>query len=261
MQTQLEAQNAQLQQEIEERRQAEARLAERTAQLLAANQELEAFSYSVSHDLRAPLRSIASFAGILSDSHAKALSVEGRQCLDKIIAAATRMSQLIEDLLQYARTGRAAIRRVPISLLPLTQSLLATFAERAARDHIRLEVVEPLATPLGDSTLLGQVLNNLVDNAMTYRRREGTPEVRVSSERVGDQVVLRVVDNGIGIAPEFHEKIFQVFQRLHSNDEYPGTGIGLATVAKAVRLMDGRISLDSTPGRGSTFSIHLPAAS
>jgi signal transduction histidine kinase len=134
------------------------------------------------------------------------------------------------------------------------------FGERTVSAGARLEVVEPLATPLGDSTLIGQILNNLVDNALTYCCAQGTPQVRVTSKRSGGHVLIQVADNGIGIEPQYHEKIFQVFQRLHSRDEYPGTGLGLAIVAKAVRVMEGDVSVESAPGRGSTFTVRLPAA-
>lgn len=229
-------------------------------QLTAANRELEAFSYSVSHDLRAPLRAISSFAHILRKDYRDNLDEDGQRYLDTIIATSARMGTLIEDLLLYARTSRAASTSVAVPLAPLVQQLATIFSERIASAGARLEIVEPLATPLGDSTLIGQILNNLVDNALTYRCRQGTPEIKISAQRVGEEVVIRVMDNGIGIEPEYHEKIFQVFQRLHSSDEYPGTGLGLAIVAKAVRAMEGSVGIDSSPGRGSTFTVRLRAA-
>ena len=229
-------------------------------QLTAANRELEAFTYSVSHDLRAPLRAISSFAHILDKDYRESLGAEGSRCLDKIIATSSRMATLIEDLLLYARTACAAEGAVPVPLAPLTQHVSTIFGERISSTGARVEIVEPLATPLGDPTLIGQILNNLVDNALTYCCVEGTPQVRITSKRTGGYVMIQVADNGIGIEPEYHEKIFQVFQRLHSRDEYPGTGLGLAIVAKAVRVMEGAVSVESAPGRGSTFTVRLPAA-
>jgi signal transduction histidine kinase len=229
-------------------------------QLTAANRELEAFTYSVSHDLRAPLRAISSFAHILDKDYRESLGAEGSRCLDKIIATSSRMATLIEDLLLYARTACAAEGAVPVPLAPLTQHVSTIFGERISSTGARIEIVEPLATPLGDPTLIGQILNNLVDNALTYCCVEGTPQVRITSKRTGGYVMIQVADNGIGIEPEYHEKIFQVFQRLHSRDEYPGTGLGLAIVAKAVRVMEGAVSVESAPGRGSTFTVRLPAA-
>lgn len=296
MQKQLETQNARLQQyqqgleqqvaertgelsdanrrlrlEIEERKRAEeevrrlnvgleARVAERTAQLTATNEELEAFSYSVSHDLRAPLRAITGFTQILTERHRTNLDQEGLDYLNKVLLAGKRMEALIQELLNYARTGRGAVRAVPVPLAPLVQQLESTFGTRLAAAGARLEVTQPLATPLGDTTLIGQILTNLVDNALKYRRREGIPEVRLSATAIGEHVLLQVADNGIGIDPEYQERIFQMFQRLHSEREYPGAGIGLAIVAKAVRAMGGGVSVESAPGQGSTFSIRLPAA-
>jgi signal transduction histidine kinase len=229
-------------------------------QLTAANRELEAFTYSVSHDLRAPLRAISSFAHILNKDSRESLGEEGGRCLDRIIATSASMATLIEDLLLYARTACAPEGALPVPLAPLVQHLKTIFGERIASTGARLEIREPLATPLGDPTLIGQILNNLVDNALTYRYAQGTPEVRISSKRIGGHVVIQVADNGIGIEPEYHEKIFQVFQRLHSRDEYPGTGLGLAIVAKAVRVMEGEVSVESALGSGSTFTVRLPAA-
>jgi len=229
-------------------------------QLTSANRELEAFSYSVSHDLRAPLRAISSFARILRKDYRESLDEEGQRYLDTIISTSAQMGTLIEDLLLYARTSRAACAAVPVPLAPLVQQLSSVFRERIAACGARLDIVEPLATPLGDPTLLGQILNNLVDNALTYRCRQGTPLIRISAQRAGEDVLLRVTDNGIGIEPEYHEKIFQVFQRLHSSDEYPGTGLGLAIVAKAARAMGGEVGIESALGRGSTFTVRLRLA-
>jgi signal transduction histidine kinase len=229
-------------------------------QLTAANRELEAFAYSVSHDLRAPLRAIAGFAQILHRNCHASMGEDDRRYLDTIIATSARMGKLIEDLLFYARTARITSVAVPVPLTPLVQHLATIFGERIAAAGARFEILEPLATPLGDATLIGQILNNLVDNALTYRSPDSTPEVRITAKQVGEHVVISVADNGIGIEREYHEKIFQVFQRLHSRDEYPGTGLGLAIVAQAARAMEGDVSIESTPGRGSTFAVRLPAA-
>jgi light-regulated signal transduction histidine kinase (bacteriophytochrome) len=229
-------------------------------QLAAANRELEAFSYSVSHDLRAPLRAISSFARILRKDYRDSLDEEGQRHLDTIISTSSRMGTLIEDLLLYARTSRAASAAVAVPLAPMVQQLDTLFGERIASSGAHLEIVEPLATPSGDPTLIGQILNNLVDNALTYRCREGVPHIRLTARRTGEEVLIQVADNGIGIEPEYHEKIFQVFQRLHASDEYPGSGLGLAIVAKAARAMGGEVSVESIPGRGSTFTVRLQSA-
>ncbi len=267
----LSATNRRLCDEIEERRRAEeevrrlnaeleARVTERTAQLTAANEELEAFAYSVSHDLRAPLRAITGFTRLFTERHGANLASEGLDYLNKVLRAGERMDVLIQELLTYARTGRGAVNAVPVPLAPVVQQIEATFSARIAAAGARFEVSEPLAAPLGDATLIGQVLANLVDNALKYCRREGVPEVRLTATLIGAHVLVQIADNGIGIAREDQDKIFQVFQRLHREREYPGTGIGLAIVAKAVHAMGGEVSVESTPGQGSTFSIRLPAA-
>lgn len=235
-------------------------LEKRTAQLTTANQELEAFAYSVSHDLRAPLRAINGFAQILADRCVQELSPEAVDCLDRIRGASKRMDVLIQDLLTYARTGRGAVRSLAVPLPPLIEELEFTFGARLSANNVQFEVAEPLATPLGDPTLVQQILMNLMDNAVKYRRREGVPAIKLSAAETGGQVLIQLADNGIGMPAEYQRKIFQVFQRLHQEHEYPGTGIGLAIVAKAARAMGGEVSVESAPGEGSTFSVRLPAA-
>lgn len=258
---QLAAQNERLQQEIAERIQAETKVIERTAQLVAANQELEAFSYSVSHDLRAPLRTIRGFAERLRADRSLGADESGRGCLNAIIETSARMGKLIEDLLLFASTGQGADRIVAVPLAPLLGHVISEFAERIAKAGARVEILEPLATPLGDATLIGQILTNLLDNALTYRCLSSTPAIRISAEFDGSDVVIQIADNGIGIEPEYHQKIFHAFQRLHGNEEYPGTGLGLAIVAKAARLMKADVSVESALGQGSIFSVRLTAAS
>ncbi len=238
----------------------ERRVCERTAALEAANAELESFSYSVSHDLRAPLRAICGFARILGRRYRDRLDRDGRHYVDSVVAAGERMGALIEDLLSYARTGRGAARAVPVTLGPLTAELADIFGERLAACGGELQIKHPLATPLGDPTLIGQILDNLVENALVYRRSETPPRIVLSALREGNEVVLRVTDNGIGIAPEDQRRIFQVFLRLHGEDAYPGSGIGLAIVSKAARMLGGQVDVSSALGRGSTFSVRLPAA-
>ncbi len=241
-------------------RELEHRVEQRTEELATANQELESFVYSVSHDLRAPLRAVSGFTQILSSRHKQDLNDEGRHYLDNVLDASERMGTLIEDLLQYSRTGSGTLTVRPVDLKAVISGVEATFAEQMASSNAQLEIDHELATPMGDFTLLGQIFSNLLENALIYRKAGQDPRIRISSEIEDDLVKLTVQDNGIGIAPEFHEKIFHVFQRLHSQDKYPGTGIGLAIVAKAVRMMDGKISVKSVLGEGSQFIITLPLA-
>ena len=240
--------------------QLEARVLERTAALETLNKELESFTYSVSHDLRAPLRAVTGFSQILAKRHTEALDEEGRHYLDNVVNSAQYMSTLIEDLLRYSRIGRSAIRLRAVPLDAVLSNLQTTFMQRLSEADARLVIEEPLATPHGDTTLIGQILGNLIDNALVYRAPDRTPRIRVAARRDDTHVVISVSDNGIGIEPEYHEKIFEAFQRLHSRSEYPGSGIGLAIVAKAAHLMEGKVELSSRLGEGTRFDVVLPAA-
>lgn len=238
----------------------EVRVHERTADLEEANRELEAFAYSVSHDLRAPLRAISGFSEILVRRYADGLDDQGRHYLANIVASSAHMAKLIDDLLAYSRLGRQATRQEPVPLEPIVERLRLTFGDRLAESGASLDVEEPLATPRGDPTLVEQILTNLVANALTYCREGVVPTVAIGAQRRNGEVILNVTDNGIGIAADHQERIFDVFVRLHSDEEYAGTGIGLAITRKAARLMDGEITVESTPGSGSTFRLRLPAA-
>lgn len=250
MQKELQVQNAQLQREIRERRQAE-------EQLKLSNHELEEFTYSASHDLRAPLRAISGYASVL-EGRPEAMDESARDTVQKIIRATRQMEALIRDLLNYARTGQREVLSVSTPLEPFLQEIETTFQARIKEGGVEFEIVRPLAPLMGDPTLIKQILTNLIDNALTYRRRDGRPRVSIASIVVGDRTILSVSDNGIGIPPEYHDKIFQVFHRLHAESEYAGTGIGLAIVAKAVRAMNGTVRVSSSPGEGSTFQVSLP---
>jgi PAS domain S-box-containing protein len=238
----------------------EKRVRERTAKLEEANRGLESFSYSISHDLRAPLRAINGFASMLERHQGDVLDEKSRHYLDGIEAASERMGILIEELLDYSRLGRESVRTEPVPLEPLVAGLRSTFGERIAAAGAILEVVEPLAVPAGDPTLIERILANLLENALVYRRPDVAPRVTLSSTRDGDTVTITVADNGIGIAPEYRERVFEVFARLHADEKYPGTGIGLSVVRKAARLMGSDVTVESVEGEGSTFSLTLRAS-
>jgi PAS domain S-box-containing protein len=236
----------------------EQRVVERTAQLQTANKELESFSYSVSHDLRAPLRAISGFAEIIARRHRNSLNEEGQHYFDNIVHASERMGHLIDDLLNYSRIGRVAVRREPISLRDVLSPLENDFSARLKDIGGTLEIAEDLPSVIGDKTLLNQVFTNLLENALTYRKPDTPSQIHVTWEAERKAVIIRVSDNGIGIPMEHNQKIFNIFQRLHSEDDYPGTGIGLSTVKKSVELLGGSVWIESEVGRGSNFFIKLP---
>jgi PAS domain S-box-containing protein len=234
-------------------------LSQAAGELSAANEELESFAYSVSHDLRAPLRGISGFAQILAERHRETLNSEGREYLDYILQAGERMNELINDLLQYARLGRKAVRRVPVDCQSILDQVYSDLDQKITRSGAVIQLEKDLPSSFfSDQTILKQILLNLVDNALTYQKSGTVPEIQIRCRTENHDLILEIEDNGLGIPAEHQEKIFDVFQRLHSAEEYPGTGIGLALVRKGVKMLGGNISLTSAPGQGSTFIIHLP---
>ena len=238
----------------------EQRVADRTASLAAANADLESFSYSVSHDLRSPLRAIAAFANLIDSRFRPELDPKVQHYLDNIITASDRMSALIEDLLDYSHLGRELPSAAEINLDRIIDSVIETLAEPLAATDGRVLTDGSLPAVRGNHTLVQQILVNLIDNALKYQTIGSLPSITVSARKIAGQVEISVSDNGIGIAPEYHEKIFEVFQRLHTDSEYPGTGIGLASARKAAERMGGTVNVTSELGRGSIFTVVLPGA-
>jgi PAS domain S-box-containing protein len=236
----------------------EQRVAERTAQLRDANEQLEAFSYSVSHDLRAPLRAMQGFAAALQEDYADQLDADGREYAQRIDAAAARMDLLITDLLSYSRLSRDALTVQPVALDAVVSSALAQVAEVLRQSQARVQVSQRLPQVQAHNSTLVQVVANLLTNASKFVAPETQPEIAVWSEDREPLTRLWVADNGIGIAPEHRERIFGVFERLHGIEAYPGTGIGLAIVRKGMERLGGRVGLESTLGEGSRFWIELP---
>lgn len=235
----------------------EERVIQRTVQLEAANKELEAFSYSVSHDLRAPLRAISGFAEIIARRHRADLNEEGQHYFDNIIQASERMGHLIDDLLTYSRLGRAGLRLEPVSLVGLLADIAQDLKGHLDELHGTIIIAEDLPDVTGDRTLLSQIFTNLLENAVKYHKANVPPQIIIDWQTDGEDVILRVSDNSIGIPAEYQDKIFNIFQRLHSEDEYPGTGVGLATVKKSAELLRGNVGVESKVGEGSMFSVRL----
>ncbi len=232
-------------------------LEQRIAEREQTNAELEAFSYSVSHDLRAPLRAIQGFAQILWEDFGEQLPPEARQFLEQISTSATRMSRLVQDLLEYSRLGRSEMALEAVSLLQAIEHGLEQLGETARAVQVD---VSPGIQVLAHAATLTQVFTNLAGNAVKFTRPGIEPQVTISARERGDSVVVSVTDNGIGIAPQHQERVFQVFERLHTNEQYPGTGIGLAIVRRAVHRMHGSIGIESQLNQGSTFVLQLKKA-
>ena len=233
----------------------ELRVQQRTLELQEANRELQDFVYSVSHDLRAPLRSISGFAEIIDRRHKNSLNEEGRHYFENIVKASKQMGELIDDLLKFSRLGRKGIKSENVSLDEVFKSAIETLSDQIKKTDARISLPESMPVIQGDLALATHIFINLLENALKYHKPDAPPLIDVGVEVKDQTVVISVADKGIGIAPEYHEKIFNIFQRLHSQAEYPGTGIGLAAVKKAMQIMGGQVWIESEIDKGSVFKI------
>lgn len=222
--------------------------------------EQESFAYSISHDLRSPLLTISNFASLLTDEGVDLDPAEQREILGRIQRAATRLDRLLLTLLDYTRVSRHPMPLEPVSVEEIVHDLLLEHATTIHARRAQLSVQSPLPRVVGSRTLLNQALDNLLSNALKYTPSERVPVVHVTWERRDRAIVLTVADEGIGIAVQHHEKIFRIFERLHSHAAYPGTGIGLALVRRAAERMHGRVWVESEEGKGSRFCLELPCA-
>jgi signal transduction histidine kinase len=243
----------------------EQRVRERTRELEVANQELalansdlESFSFSVSHDLRAPLRTIREFSKIFLEDFGKDVPDEGRALLARVEEGGARMTQLIEDLLAFSRFSRQPLDKRPVVLGELARRLVAELRPKDSAVEVRIGDVPDCH---GDASLLEQVLSNLLSNAFKFSRKTLAPCVEVGSLKQGSESVYFVRDNGAGFDMRMAEKLFGVFQRLHPASQFEGTGVGLSIVQRIVQRHGGRIWADSAPGQGATFFFTLSAAS
>lgn len=247
-----------IQDELERsREELERRVVERTLKLTAANQELEAFSYSVSHDLRSPLRSIDGFSLALLEDYADQLDDGGKDALQRIRAASQKMGRIIDDLLNLSKLTRAQMRTERINVSELAQRIIEDLktGERDREVHI---IIQDNLFADGDASLLRIALENLLSNAWKFTRKEGKARIVLGAENIQGELVYFVQDNGAGFSMEYVDKLFGAFQRLHQAHEFPGTGIGLATVRRIIHRHGGRIWADSEVGQGAKFSFTLP---
>lgn len=237
----------------------ERRVETRTLELAAKNRELEMFTYSVSHDLKAPLRGIDGYSRLLLEEHAERLDEEGRRFLGHVRQAAAHMGQLIDDLLAYSRLERRSLQPARVRPKALVRSLLDACAPEIGKRGVVVEETVPEELELrADPQALTMALRNLIDNALKFTRARPDARIEIGARAESGECVIRVADNGIGFDMKFAGRIFDIFQRLHRIEDYPGTGIGLAIVRKAMERAGGSVSVESAPGQGATFFLKLP---
>jgi PAS domain S-box-containing protein len=246
--------------DITARKRAEMEVAALNEHLRARSAELEAYTYSVSHDLKAPLRGIEGYSRLLLEDHAGQLDPEGRFFLQSIRKAASRMEELIDDLLDYSRVDRGQMTIHSVELAPLVEALVDERRDEIKTTGAELVVSFVCPSVAAETEGLSLVLRNLLDNALKFSRESRPPRIEIGSRSGDGRALVWIRDNGIGFDMRFHDKIFEIFQRLHASDKYPGTGIGLAIVRKAIERMHGRVWAEAAPSTGATFFLDLPAS-
>ncbi|MEJ8843135.1 ATP-binding protein [Lacibacter sp. H375] len=234
----------------------EANVAKRTEQLEKANKELEAFSYSVSHDLRAPLRAVSGYASMLKEGHAASLNEDGKRIADTIIANARMMGQLIDDLIGFSRINRKETDIQDVNMQEMVEQVIAEVKTQHTEKNYHF-VVHDLPACKTDPQLIKQVWINLVDNAMKYSSLEQEPFIEIGATQLNGKTEYYIKDNGVGFDMQYSDKLFGVFQRLHGNDEFEGTGIGLALVKRIVERQNGSIRAEGSVGNGAVFAFSL----
>lgn len=233
-----------------------ANLQQNLQQLEAANKELESFSYSVSHDLRAPLRSILGYAQVLEEDHADKLNQDARQVLSTIQQNAVRMNSLIDDLLEFSRLGKQELQKSEVNTEKIVKSTLQQIS--ASTRHSAEVKINSLMPAYADYSLLNQVWVNLISNAIKYSAKKERPVVEIGSHKEDNEIIFYIKDNGSGFNMEYVHKLFSVFQRLHKAEEFEGTGVGLALVQRIVNRHGGRVWAEGKVSEGATFYFSLP---
>lgn len=242
----------------DERRHLAARVESATAVLNARNAQLQEIVYVASHDLQEPLRTISGYLQLIERRHADEVSDEAARWIREAVAGARRQQTLIEDLLAYSRVSTRGGEFVECDLDSLVADVLRDLSAQVSERQAEVQIVDTLGTVVADRRQITQAVQNLVSNAIKFTPAGEQPQVRISTARTAHEVALHVSDQGIGIEPRFHGRIFGVFQRLHGRDEFSGTGIGLALVRAVVERHGGRIDVSSSLGAGSTFTLVLP---
>ena len=235
----------------------ERRIQERTERLAEANMELRAFAHTVAHDLRAPLRNVEGYADALREDESPRLSEQGRHFLDRLCDAARRMDRLITELLAYSQLSRAELKLRTVDLERVAWLALSDIETQVSHSGAQVEIASPLPAVLGNEAVLVQVFENLIGNAIKFVAPGVAPSVRIHGREDGDHALVWIADNGIGIPPEQRERIFGVFERLHGEEAYPGTGIGLAIVRKAMERLGGSVGVEAAAA-GTVFRLCLP---
>lgn len=235
----------------------ENRVALRTAELEEKNKELESFSYSVSHDLKAPLRGVSGYSQLLSESYSHLLDKEGNRFLQTIQDSALRMDQIINDMLAYSKMERRDIVKRQVNIVEMVTSILSEFKDEIYSRQIMVLQDFSFYSLFTDSEGLTQVLRNLIGNAIKFTRSQSDPKIEISGNEFEKFWQITVKDNGIGLDMAYKDKIFEIFQRLQNSNEFPGTGIGLAIVKKIMMRLQGSVDVESEEGKGATFTIHL----